>query len=138
MFSQNSPAFSMIQQILAIWSLVPLPFLNPACTSGNSWFMYCWSLAWKILSIYWHVKWAHLYDSLNILWHCLSLGLEWKLTVYLLNFWIQFVRTLRISLCSWGLLVCSFLVMFLFDSGIRNLKSILTFPFSGKLVLFLT
>ena len=34
-----------------IWSLVPLPFLNPACTSGSSWFMYCWSLAWRILSI---------------------------------------------------------------------------------------
>ena len=28
-------AFSMIQQMLAIWSLVPLPFLNPACTSGS-------------------------------------------------------------------------------------------------------
>ena len=28
-----------------------LPFLNPACTSGSSWFMYCWSLAWRILSI---------------------------------------------------------------------------------------
>ena len=26
-------------------------FLNPACTSGSSQFMYCWSLAWKILSI---------------------------------------------------------------------------------------
>ena len=26
---------------IAILSLVPLPFLNPACTSGNSWFMYC-------------------------------------------------------------------------------------------------
>ena len=24
----------MIQQVLAIWFLVPLPFLNPACTSG--------------------------------------------------------------------------------------------------------
>ena len=43
--------FSMIQWALAIWSLVPLPFLNPAWTSGNSWFMYCWSLAWRILSI---------------------------------------------------------------------------------------
>ena len=41
----------MIQQILAIWSLVPLPFLNPAWTSGSSQFMYCWSLAWRILSI---------------------------------------------------------------------------------------
>ena len=29
-FFWNSLAFSMIQQMLAIWSLVPLPFLNPA------------------------------------------------------------------------------------------------------------
>ena len=28
----------MIQKILVIWSLVPLPFLNPACTSGISQF----------------------------------------------------------------------------------------------------
>ena len=41
----------MIQQILAIWSLVPLPFLNPAWTSGISKFTYYWSLAWRILSI---------------------------------------------------------------------------------------
>ena len=27
-----SLAFSMIQRMLAIWSLVPLPFLKPACT----------------------------------------------------------------------------------------------------------
>ena len=40
----------MIQRILTIWSPVPLPFLNPAWTSGSSWFMYCWSLAWRILS----------------------------------------------------------------------------------------
>ena len=33
-----------------IWSLVPLPFLNPACTSGSSQFTYFWSLAWRILS----------------------------------------------------------------------------------------
>ena len=31
--------------------LVPLPFLNSAWTSGSSSFMYCWSLAWRILSI---------------------------------------------------------------------------------------
>ena len=29
----------MIQRILAIWSLVPLPFLKLAWTSGSSWFM---------------------------------------------------------------------------------------------------
>ena len=26
------------------------------------------------------MRWVQLYGSLNILWHCLSLGLEWKLT----------------------------------------------------------
>ena len=40
----------MIQQMLPIGSLVPLPFLNPVCIYGSSWFMYCWSLAWRILS----------------------------------------------------------------------------------------
>ena len=37
--------------VFAVWSLVPLPFLNPACISVSSWFTYCWSLAWRILSI---------------------------------------------------------------------------------------
>ena len=35
----------MIQRMLAIWSLVLLPFLNPACTSGSSRFTDCWSTA---------------------------------------------------------------------------------------------
>ena len=47
----NSLAFSMIHRMLAIWSLVPLPFLNPAWTCESSWFTYCWSLTWRILSI---------------------------------------------------------------------------------------
>ena len=51
MFFWNSLAFLMIQRMLAIWSLVSLPFLNPAWTSGISLFTYCWSLAWRILSI---------------------------------------------------------------------------------------
>ena len=51
MLSWNSLAFSMIQHMLAIWSLVPLPFLNPAWTFESSQLTYCWSLAWRILSI---------------------------------------------------------------------------------------
>ena len=47
----NSLPFSMIQRMLAIWSLVPLPFLNLAWTSGLLRFTYCWGLAWRILSI---------------------------------------------------------------------------------------
>ena len=51
MFFWNSLAFWIIQQMLAIWSLVPLPFLNTAWTSGSSWATYSWSLAWRIFSI---------------------------------------------------------------------------------------
>ena len=73
--------FLMIQWMLAIYSLVPLPFLNLAGTSGGSWFMYCWSLAWRTLSITLlacEIECNRVVVS--ILWHCLSLGLEWKLT----------------------------------------------------------
>ena len=130
MFFWNSLAFSMMQQMLAIWSLVPLPFLKPAWTCGSSRFTYCWSLVWRILSITllackmagWHhrldghefewtpgdddgqgglaccnswgrkeldmterlnwteLRWVQLCSSLSILWHCLSLRLERKLT----------------------------------------------------------
>ena len=51
MFFWNSLAFLMIHRMLAIGSLVPLLFLKPAYTSGSSWFTYCWSLTWRILSI---------------------------------------------------------------------------------------
>ena len=74
------PCF-MIQWMLAIWSLVPLLFLNPACTSRSSWFTYSWSLAWRILSFtLLGAKWVQLSSSLSFICHCPSLGLEWKLT----------------------------------------------------------
>ena len=50
-FFWKSLASSMIQQMLAIWSLVPLPFLIQAWTSGSSQFPWCWSLGWRILII---------------------------------------------------------------------------------------
>ena len=51
MFFWNSLAFLMTLRMLTIWSLVPLPFLKPAWTSGSSRFTYCWSLAWRIWGI---------------------------------------------------------------------------------------
>ena len=42
--------FLMIHWMLAIWSLISLPFLKPAWTSGSSQFTYCQSLAWRIFS----------------------------------------------------------------------------------------
>ena len=38
------------------------------------------AIAFSANSDYQHVKWVQLYGSLNILWHSLSLRLEWKLT----------------------------------------------------------
>ena len=78
-FFWNSLAFPMIQQLLAIWPLVPLSFLNIPCTSGSSLFLYCWSLAWKDFAHYLASIWNEC-SYLNILWHCPSLELEWKLT----------------------------------------------------------
>ena len=50
-FFCNYLSFSMIQQMLAIWPLVHLPFLNPTWKPWISQSMYCGSLAWRILSI---------------------------------------------------------------------------------------
>ena len=75
MFFWNSLAFSMIQQVLAIWSPVALPFLKPACTSGSSWFTYCWSLAWRILSI----NFASVWDECNcvVVWTFFGIAFLW-------------------------------------------------------------
>ena len=45
--------FSLICDPVDVGNLisVPPPFLNPAWTSGSSRFTYCWSLAWRILSL---------------------------------------------------------------------------------------
>ena len=81
-----SPALNLSQhQGLFQWvsSWHPLPFLNPACISGSSWFMYYWSLAWRILRItLLQVKWAQLYQSWNILWHCLSFLIGMKTDLF--------------------------------------------------------
>ena len=65
----------MIQRILAIWSLVPMPFLKPAWTSGSSQFTCCWSLAWRILSITLLMLW----DECNcvVVWAFFGSGFLW-------------------------------------------------------------
>ena len=50
-FSGTLLLFRWSREFLAIWSLVPLPFLKAAWTSGSSRFTYSWTLAWRILSI---------------------------------------------------------------------------------------
>ena len=68
-------AFSMIQRMLVIWSLVPLPFLNPAWTSGSSCFTYCWNLAWRIFEHYF----ASVWDECNyaVVWGFFGIAFLW-------------------------------------------------------------
>ena len=64
----------MIQRMLAIWTLVPLPFLKPAWTSGSSWFTYCWSLAWRILSI---TLLRDEYNCTHVVWALFGIAFLW-------------------------------------------------------------
>ena len=76
----NSLAFSMIQRMLAIWSLLPLLFLNPACTSGSYQFMYCWGLAWRILGMFfWHMKWVRVsfHSNCTVIWTFFGIAFLW-------------------------------------------------------------
>ena len=61
--------------MLAIWSLVPLPFLNQASTSGSSCFMYCWSLTWRIFEHYL----ANMWNECNcaVVWTFFGIALLW-------------------------------------------------------------
>ena len=71
----------MIQQMLATWFLVPLPFLNPTWTYGSSQFTYCWSLTWRIISITLLVcEMSTIVQQFQHSLHGLSLRLQWKLT----------------------------------------------------------
>ena len=80
MFFWNSLAFSLIQRMLTIWSLVPLPSLNPAWASGSSrlmvrgiaeaWLGEFWAL------LYQSKRWVQLCGSLSILWHCFGIGMK--------------------------------------------------------------
>ena len=81
MFFWNSLAFSMIQQMLAIWSLVPLPFLNPAWTSGSSWFTYCWSPTWEFWAYFASMSAslvAQLVKNLPVMWETWVQSLGWE------------------------------------------------------------
>ena len=66
-FFWNSLAFSMIQRMLAIWSLVPLPFLKPVWTSGSSRFMYCWRIVGEFWE-WWQEYTEELYCTKRTSW----------------------------------------------------------------------
>ena len=67
--------FFMIQQMLAIWSLVPLPFLNSSCTSGSSWFVYLLKPGLENLEDYFASTWNE--HNCVAVWTFLGIALPW-------------------------------------------------------------
>ena len=65
----------MTQQMLAIWSLVLLPFLNPAWTSGSFWFSSCTIEDW--LGEFW--AFASVWDKCNcaVVWTFFGIAFLW-------------------------------------------------------------
>ena len=75
-FLELSCFFLCFSMMLEIWSLVPLPFLNSAWAPGSSWFTYCWSLDWRILSNYF----ASMWDECNcaVVWTLFGIAFLWN------------------------------------------------------------
>ena len=98
--------------MLAIWSLVPLPFLKLAWTSESSWFTYCWILAWRILSITLLAMW----DECNcvVVWAFFGIAflwdwnenwpfpVLWSLMSFpnLLTYWVQHFHSMCTYICA--------------------------------------
>ena len=83
MFFWHPLTFSVIQWMLAIWSLVLLPFLNPAWTPGSSWFHVL--LRFGLLNFEHYL--ASVWDQCNcvvvwILWHWLFFGIRMKTDLF--------------------------------------------------------
>ena len=66
----------MIQWMLASWSLVPLPFLNPVWTCGISWLMDCWSWDQENFDHYFTSVW----DEYNcvVIWTFFGIAFLWN------------------------------------------------------------
>ena len=69
----------MCQQTLAIWSLIPLPFLipflNPTWASGSSRFMYCWSLGLENFEHYFASMWNEC--NYEVVWTFFGIAFLW-------------------------------------------------------------
>ena len=82
MFFWNFLAFSMSQWMLAIWSLVPLPFLNPTRKIWKFSIQVLFKSSLENFEHYFAGMWNK--RNLTVVWTffgiVFSLGLEWKLT----------------------------------------------------------
>ena len=109
--------------MLAIWSLVPPPFLKPAWTSGSSQFTYCWSLAWRILSTT-LLKCLKIFKQLNF--KNTAILLLWGHPV---NIYFQVQRIIMIYiLCIWEF---AYSLKFICNPNIRGHSWICSVQFSS-------
>ena len=74
MFFWNSLAFSMIQWMLAVWSLVPLPFLKPAWTSGSVGFHILLKPGLKNFEHYFASVWDE--RNCSVVWAFFGIGMK--------------------------------------------------------------
>ena len=79
MFFWNSLAFLMIKQMLAIWSLVAVHFLNPAWTSGSSQFPVLYSRSSLLI--------CFTYNSVCLLSECWVLSHLFPVVMYGCESW---------------------------------------------------
>ena len=70
--------FTMIQWMLASWFLVRLPFLNPAYTSGSSWFMYCLKTSLEDFEHYFASTWNEYNCAVVWTWFGIALLWDWN------------------------------------------------------------
>ena len=100
MFFWNSLAFLMIQQMLAIWSLVPLPFLKPVWTTGSSQFMYSHIYC---THIYCQVVCTHIYCQV-LVYHIFCLWVMPHFLFFYVFFYFVFIfiswRLITLQYCS--------------------------------------
>ena len=95
MFFWNSLVFSMIQRMLETWSLIPLPFLKPAWTSGSSQFTYCWGLAWRNFKHYFSSMW----DECNcvVVWAFFGIAFLWDVCMLIAQLCLNLCNPMEYS-----------------------------------------
>ena len=105
MFFWNSLAFSMIRQVSATGSLVPLPFLNPVCTHCNTPTVFLWKCSCFKLTV---SKIYLSYFFLNLNWIILSVA-EASKYMFLLTVikWPEFQnKSVELTCLSWAEWTC--------------------------------
>ena len=105
-----------------------LPFLKPAWTAGGSWFMYCWSLTWRLFSIT-LLACEMSTTGIAFLWDWNDIYFRWNL-LRSTNKTVLHAKSLLSFLTLWDPMDCSRLLC-LWDSPGKNIGVACRFLFQG-------